>query len=203
MQKNKDGFTLIEVLVTAAITVILAIGILSLQYIIGQNQLTAWKNYLSINDSNLSISMIVRELRTARYGENGAYPLERATSNELIFYSDADYDNVVERVRYTLTGTTFVRGITEPLGFPATYPSENEITKTITDIARNNTEPMFYYYDNNWPEDTTNNPLATPVSPINVKLIRIYLKVNPSPEDSEKDYVLENFTQIRMLKENI
>jgi prepilin-type N-terminal cleavage/methylation domain-containing protein len=205
MKKNNSqkGFTLIEILITAVVTVILAGGILTLQYIIGQNQVTAWKSYVGINEANASTSSLVAELRTARNGENGAYPLEKADSSEIIFYSDVDFDESVERVRYFLTGTTFSRGVTKSSGFPISYLSANEKVKIISTIVRNGTDPIFYYYNNGWPLDTANNPLTTPASPVNVKLIKISIRLNADAQAENKDFVLENFTQIRMLKSNL
>lgn len=199
----KSGFTLIEILMAAVISIILAGAILTLQFLLGKTQLTSWNSYLDINEANQSISMLVTELRTARNGENGAYPLEKADSNELIFYSDVDFDGAVERVRYFLTGTSFSRGIIEPTGFPVTYLTTNEKVKELSAIVRNGATPVFYYHNNDWPIDTVNNPLIPPASPANVKLIKIYLKLNTTTNDPKTDYVLENFTQIRMLKSNL
>ncbi len=203
IKKNKGGFTLIEILVASVVTVVLAGGIISLQYFIGQNQVTAWKSYLGINEANASVSSLVAELRTARNGENGSYPLEIANANEIAFYSDVDFDGAIERVRYFLVGSTFSRGVTEPSGFPVTYPSANEKVKDISTIVQNQGTAVFSYYNNDWPIDTINNPLTTPASPVNVKLIKIHLVLNADPSSNNTDYVLENFTQIRMLKTNL
>jgi prepilin-type N-terminal cleavage/methylation domain-containing protein len=202
-KKQQNGFTLIEILMAAVISVILAGGILTLQYLIGKNQLTVWNSYLDISQANQSVSALVAELRTARNGENGAYPLEKADANEIIFYSDTDFDGVVEKMRYFLSGTSFSRGITEPTGFPTTYISANEKVKELSAIVRNDTTPVFYYHNNDWPIDTINNPLTTPASPANVKLIKINLRLNTEAGKPNSDYVLTNFTQIRMLKSNL
>ena len=74
------GFTLIEVLVASAILVILAFGFLGLQYIIGQNQVSVWRNYLSIESANTAVSTLSKELRDARQSATGAYPIEVAGS---------------------------------------------------------------------------------------------------------------------------
>jgi len=81
------GFTLIEILVSSAILVILAAGYLGLQFILSQNQTAAWKSYQSIEDANLAISTLEKELRNARQSETGGYPLEKADDQEIIFYS--------------------------------------------------------------------------------------------------------------------
>ena len=198
---NQRGFTLIEILVAAIIMVILGAGFLGLQYIYSQNQLVAWKNYLSIEDTNSAISTLVRELRDVRDADNGDYLLEVASDQEIIFYSDIDYDGAVERVRYTLSGSVLTKGVIEPTGVPVTYPSANERTKTVSDIIRNDTDTVFYYYNSDWPKDTVNNPLG-PVSRItHTRLVKIVLSANPKPNDPGKDYVLETNTKMRNLIE--
>ena len=112
---HKNGFSLIELLVFAGIFLILAAGFLGLQYIFSRNQVTAWQNYLSIEDANNNMAKMLKEIRDARQGETGTYPLEDTQDQQIIFYSDIDYDDVVERVRYTLNETSLILGITEPL----------------------------------------------------------------------------------------
>src|SRR3990172_1413404 len=73
---KSGGFTLIEVLVSAAILVILASGFVGLQYILSQNQVSAWRNFQTIENANQAISAISKELRNAQASEIGSYPLD-------------------------------------------------------------------------------------------------------------------------------
>ena len=57
---------------------------MTLQFILSQNQITVWTNYISVNDANNSVTQLVRELRTARDGDNGAYTIETAEDMEII-----------------------------------------------------------------------------------------------------------------------
>lgn len=200
---KNQGFTLIEVLVAAAIIGILSIGIVSLQSILGQNQLVVWRNYLNVEETNRAVSTMVREIRNARPGDNGAYALELANDQELVFYSDIDLDNQTEKVRYTLNGTEFTKGVIEPVGTPATYPEDQEKTNVLTENVRNGSDPIFYYYNGDWPEDTTNNPLDTPTRLSDTKLMKVYLELNTDEDEPDKDYILESYTQIRTVKENL
>lgn len=207
MKNNKSraerGFTLIEMLIAIVIMTVLAGALLSLQYIISQNQISAWRSYTSVDEANTSLSILSRELRTARNGDNGAYTLESAENNQLIFYSDADFDGDTEKVRYFLNGTQFSKGTIKPVGYPVTYPADQEKIRTLSKNVRNDTTPIFYYYNGDWPEDTINNPLDTPARPSEVKLVRIYLLVNTNKDQPDKDYLLESYTQVRMVKENL
>ncbi len=202
-QSSRQGFTLIELLIVIVLMSLLAGGFLTLQFILSQNQIAVWTNYISVNDANNSVTQLVRELRTARDGDNGAYAIETADDSEIIFYSDYDFDGQVERLRYALAGTELTKGVIEPEGSPSTYPPGQEKVKVLSDNIRNAATPIFYYYNSDWPEDTVNNPLTTPASPADIKLVRIYLKLNNSANQPDKDYELESFSQIRMLKENL
>lgn len=196
--RSEAGFTLIEVLVASAILVILAVGLLGIQYIIGQNQVSVWRNYLSIESANISMSAMTKEIRDARQSESGSYPLEIADDQEIVFYTDYDYDGIVERIRYTLSGTDLVKGIIEPQGEPLSYSTDNELSKVISDIVRNAATPVFYYYNSEWPADTVNNPLILSDRISETRQVKIYLETNPYI-NSSNDYVLESDVRIRMI----
>lgn len=196
---NYNGFTLIEVLVASAILVILAFGFLGLQYIIGQNQVSVWRNFLSIEDANSSLSNLSRELRDARQSATGGYLLEVANDNEIVFYSDIDYDGVVERVRYTLSGDQLVKGVTKPAGQPVSYPLDSEKNKVITDIVRNGSVAVFYYYNSDWPKDTINNPLSQATRISETAQVKVLLKTNPKIDKPDQDYILESIVRLRMI----
>jgi prepilin-type N-terminal cleavage/methylation domain-containing protein len=198
-RSKSQGFTLIEVLVASAILVLLAAGFLGLQYIMSQNQVSAWNNYLAIEQANTAVSQLEKELRNAQQSEAGAYPLETPNDQEIVFFSDVDYDGESEKVRYTLNGTTLEKGVIDPVGEPATYPLANERVKTITDIVQNGADPVFYYYNKDWPTDIINNPLPASDRISDTTQVKIILVTNPKPANTEFDYTLETDVKIRML----
>jgi Tfp pilus assembly protein PilV len=57
---------------------------------------------MAIEEARRGIEIMVKEIREAREGEDGSYPIEKADDKELIFYSDIDNDGKTERVRYYL-----------------------------------------------------------------------------------------------------
>ena len=200
---RREGFTLIEVLAATILVIGLGLGIVGLQSMVTQNRLVVWRSYLSLNDANSNLQSLVKELRMARTGDNGAYPLETVTDQEIAFYSDIDFDRQTEKVKYYLDGSTLYKTTTEPQGYPAIYPAENEKTKLLTENVQNGEEPVFYYYNGSWPQDTENNPLPIADRLSDTRLIKIYLKANPEAGVPDKDYILQSFVQVRMLKENL
>ena len=63
----------------------------------------------AIQEARRGMEQMVQEIREATTGEDGTYIIEKADDYELIFYSDIDKDNEVERVRYMINpagGTT-------------------------------------------------------------------------------------------------
>lgn len=200
--RNISGFTLIEVLIVAGITVVLGGGLLSLQYILGQTQVAVVRNYTSVDQANANVSTMVRELRNLQVADNGTYPLEQALDHQIIFYSDYDFDGNSERVRYFLTGTQLSKGVIEPTGFPATYPSGSEQIKVVASNVTNGVTPIFYYYNGDWPADTTNNPLDTPTRLSETKLMRVNLTINQTT-DTKYDFTVDSYVQLRILKQNL
>jgi len=199
---NQSGLTLIELLVASVLGIILMTGVLGLQYILAKNREVAIDNYYAVDTANVNLTGLVREIRTARQSETGSYPIASAQDNELIFYSDIDFDQRIERVRYSLDGDTLEKGIVEPTGQPVSYDLLDEKVKILSSSVNNLGEPLFTYYNGDWPVDTANNPLSSPPNLSAVKLVKIYLNI-ASSSDSDNEYVLESFAAIRMLKDNL
>lgn len=203
IRHQSHGFTLVEVLTGATITIIIGFAVVGLRSIIGENQLIIFDQTIKIELANRNISNLVRELRTARAGDNGAYVIESGNNQSLSFYSDVDFDGQTEKVRYFIEDKTLKKGLIEPSGFPVTYPANTEKIRIISDYVQNGTLPLFYYYNADWPNDIQNNPLATPADPDAITLIRVYLRINPKDNDPEGDYVIDSYSQLRTIKQNL
>lgn len=201
--KINSGFTIIEISVSMVVTIIVLGSLLGLQQVISQNQTTVFNHSIEVDIANSSMKSLVKELRNSHYGDNGAYLIQYADEQSIIFYSDINLDGVTEKIRYFLDGTELKKGIIEPQGFPATYPDANEQIRVVADNVRNGTLPLFYYYNSDWPEDATNNPLAVPADQDSISLVRIHIRINTQADDTNRDYVLESFAQIRTIKSNL
>lgn len=200
---TQTGFTLIEILIVCVLMIVLAGGILTVQYLISQTQTNVFNQLIGVDEANRNISALVRELRNTRTGENGAYPLESALDQEIIFYSDIDKDNLVEKIRYFLSGSQLNKSVTEPQGTPGIYLPANTKTKVVAENVRNGAAPIFFYYNGSWPADTINNPLDTPSRLSETKLMRVYLEINQDATEPNKNFILESNVQIRNLKDNL
>ena len=203
MRNDKSGFTLIEVMVVSMVTVVLAGAVVGLNYIIGRSQMLAFRSFTTVDETNASVSSLVKEIRTAQYGDNGAYPIEFADYQNIVFYSDIDIDGDSEKVRYFLDGTDLKKVTTEPSGVPPQYLPADAKTKVVATNVRNGGSPLFYYFNENYPLDTLNNPLSYPASIANVTLVQVVLRINPVEEEPNTDYILDSFTNIRLLKDNL
>ena len=146
---------------------------------------------------------IIRELRHVRQADNGDYPIESGSDFDLKVYLDIDDDDVTERVHYFLDLDTdqMKVGITEPTGTaPVSYPSADDSVAVLTNyVVNESTDPVFYYYNENYPGDTVNNPLATPVAVDQARLIRVHLFVNINPVHAPDNINIESFVDLRNL----
>jgi hypothetical protein len=201
---SSKGFSLIETITTVFIFT-LSLGLLS-AFIINIYRAYGYnfEQIQAINESRKGIEMMVKEIREAKYGDDGSYPLKEAGDFQFIFYSDIDQDIVTERVRYFLEGSNFKKGIIEPSGDPPQYVLANETITLISANVRNSVPgPIFTYYNGDWPNDTINNPLPTLTRLTETKLMHVYLKININPNRPPDDFELESDAQVRNLKINL
>lgn len=199
-----SGFTILEMMVVVAIFTVSAIIVT--EYIIQGYKANQFTLELSdaIEHARRGIDTMEKELREANYSDNGDYPIIEAESQSITFYSDLDSDKSVEKLRYYLDGTNLIKGVTQPSGSqPVQYLASDEATTTISQYVRNASDPVFYYYNGDYPADTTNNPLTTPALVNEVKLIRMFLNININPAKAPDDFNLEVFVQLRNVKNNL
>lgn len=201
MTNNKNiqsGFTLIEIIVTMSIVLVLAGVVVGLNYVVGQTQLLSFNSLLTVESANRVISTIGRELRTSKYSEAGAYPIALANNQELIFYSDIDYDGHSDRVRYFLNGTSLSKETIPPAGNPPIYDPQNGKTQIVAENIRNAESPLFYYFGEDFPSQQI--PLSTPAQIGHVRAVQIVIRTNEQANFPDKDYILDTLIQLRMLK---
>lgn len=96
------SFTLIETIVTVVIFTLVMGAVSSSIVMLYRTHGYEWEQSLAIDQARRGIETMVKEIREARSGDDGSYPIEKAGDKEFIFYSDIDKDGKTERVRYFL-----------------------------------------------------------------------------------------------------
>lgn len=197
----KKAMTIVETLVAIAI---FAIGIEGFTLLF----MRAWQSNsytLEMGQSAMAVSQGVNKItgyiRGASQSDNGSYPVKSANDNDLVLYSDYDKDTVIERLHFYKSGQSVLMGVREPTGtMPITYASGDENIITIADhIINDVSNPIFQYYNQDYPGDTTNNPMSTPASVSAVRMVRIHLYVNINPNRAPDNIEMQTFVELRNL----
>ena len=167
--KNR-GFTLIEVLVAMAITVMSIVFVTYFTVDIS-NFGTDLSNRLEAEfELQLTLRTMISEIRSMGPGGNGAYPIATATTTTFTFYSDIDGDGSFEQVRYFLDGTILKKGVTDPTATqPVQYPPASEVVSEVVHYLMPGV--IFTYYPEGLTDEMT--PLASPVNVAKIRLITI------------------------------
>jgi type II secretory pathway component PulJ len=197
------GFTLIETVVSIFAFAIIMLGLVALvsQIVTGSRKQS---DLLADTDQARKVAFgIINELRNAQTGANGAYALEIAGDQQVAYYSNADKDSSIERIRYFLQNGKLYKGVVEYNG--TSYPTSTEVSVLVqNDIANSSTTPLFYYYDNSYVGSSTQTSLAQPVSVTAVKYLKINLKVyNKAGVLNNNFFTLTAGGTIRNLKTNL
>lgn len=168
--------TLIETMM-ATLLVIMVMGAAMVFWKFFQtNTSFAFSQSQSAEEAASVVERLARDLRQATIAADGSFPLNLAEDNALAFHADINGDGIAERIRYRLNGASLERGVIIAQGDPASYSVQNETMTTVADHIVN-TGPMFAYYNGDWPEDTTNNPLPPAQRFSGTRLITITLMV--------------------------
>lgn len=197
----KKGFTLVETLVAIALFIL---GIQATMLIFSKTIKTKAYN-LEMSKSafvvSRSISDLTQYLRRARQSDAGSYPIVSANKNDLVFYSDYDKDGITGRIHVYLSDNKVYMGIRRPSAtFPVTYAAGDEITKLMAErIVNLPTDSMFSYYGKNYPEDS--EPVEVPADVSEIRLVKIFLKINIDPNRAPDNIEQETFVELRNLND--
>lgn len=199
---TKKGITLIEVIVSIGIFSIAMIGVSMLL-------VQAWKYNSFVLEGGEATRMASRvvhktvgELRKIRQSDSGAYPIVSGSGFDLVVFLDVDKDGATERVRYFLDGTDFKMSVAEPTGSPPVYPTTYDREATlIHHVMNTGDQPIFSYYNRDYPADSVNNPLSTPVIASRVRMVKIHLWVNIKPNTAPDNINIESFAELRNIND--
>jgi prepilin-type N-terminal cleavage/methylation domain-containing protein len=199
---NERGMTLIEIIVVIGIFGIISIAISSFQRNIFVFNKFSADSLTNIQDAQTIVRTMVKELRAASSGNNGAFAISQAATNTITFFSDTDSDGLKEQIRYFIASSTLIKGSIKPSGLPLTYNPVNENTYTLAYNVKNSTStPLFEYFDSNYMGTST--PLAYPLTVTNIHLVKIILLLDSDPNRSPPVRMYTSQVNIRNLKDNL
>ncbi len=200
-ESQQRGVTLVELLVSMFVFSVIVIMLVTFFNYFFDSYYFTFHETQSIDEAKYVVDKISSEIREAQTSEEGAYPLVVADDAEIAIFCDADDDGKVERVRYFLDGTQLKRGMIEPGNPPDVYLPANEVVQVVSDYIQNGANPVFYYYNGNWPGDVVNNPLGIAYRMLETRLVEVDLMVNTGPGTIE-DVRISTKAMIRNLKTN-
>jgi prepilin-type N-terminal cleavage/methylation domain-containing protein len=196
----KRGFTLVETFVALSI---FTIGI-SATFVVFAKTIKNKAYVLEMGKSSFivsrSISDLTQYLRRSRQSDGGSYPIVSADDNDLVVYSDYNKDGKTERLHIYLTGGKIYLGIRTPsASFPPTYAAGDETTTELAkQIVNTASDPMFTYYDGEYPGTSA---VDTPADVSEIRLIKIFLKINIDPNRAPDNIHQETFVELRNLND--
>ncbi len=200
----RSGLALVEMLIAIFIFVLIMGGSAYLLSRIYNRYGFAMEQGMSVSETQRAMKTMIEEIRRTRQADSGAYGIVSADDFDFVFYSDVDGDGDTERVHYYFENNEILRGIAEPNGIPPSYPVEDQSVSIISKYVQNETdEPLFSFYNSDYPTDAVNNPLATPVAQVNqIRLVKIDIFFNLDPYRAPDNIRLESYVEMRNLKDN-
>lgn len=197
--RNTKSFTLLETIVYIALFGLVFLALTNAIITFYQSNRYTLEQMNQLDSARKGVSALVTGIREATYSESGAYPIESAEANGMIFYADTDNDGTVERVRYFLSGNNFQKGVIVPTGSPAVYAPASETVATLAEYIRNAEQGvnMFAYYD------TNGALMAEPVTLVGVRYVKISVIVNVNPATMPNEFTLRSSATIRNIKSNL
>ena len=179
-------------------------------FINGNRLFTLQNNLATAENQALKASLIMqRELREARAPEGlNLQPIEEATRQSIIFYadiSDEPINNREEKIQYLLYNGYLLRGFAYFDNASQSYDALPDLTsynpggsnpgiQAIAQYVVNDSDPVFYYYDQNY--TGSENPLSYPINLGSVKVIRVHLEIDINSRPPEP-YIHETTIQLR------
>lgn len=187
--------TMLEVIVWISVLAAILLAITtSLLYFQRVNRY-AIQQSSAVTSAQRGLESAIRTIREASYSSQGAFPVVSIGANDFVFYADADTDALVEKVRYYVSGTGFMQGMTNAAGDPPEYTSA-EVVSELSDYIRNIDQSVqaFRYYDASGAEITDYAKWA------DVRFVQVSLVVNVDPNKLPNQLVLTSSAALRNLK---
>lgn len=202
---GEKGMTIIELMVAISIFTFGIAGFSLLFMNTWKMNAFVFEEGQAASGASNALNNMVKSIRQVKQADNGDFGIKSADDFDLVIYIDEDNNGTTEKVHYFLDQNSqqLEKGVSEPSGSPAIYPSSDQTVKVLANyIVNTSSQPMFLYYNGLYPVITTGNPLPTPIVLPDVKLIQIHLWVNIKPLSAPDNINLQSFVELRNLNEN-
>jgi Tfp pilus assembly protein PilV len=204
-QGRLKGMTIIEMMMAIFIFTIGIAGFSLLFSKTWQTNSYVFEMGQSSMEASQGVKKIVDYIRRAKQADDGAYPVKSADGNEFVIYSDYDKDGITERLHFYRSDQNILMGATKPtVTLPKTYPSGDQQTLTlVSNLVNDSDEPIFIYYNKDYPGDMTNNPLSVPVVNYlaDIRLVKVYIEINTNPSRIAENIKTQSFVEMRNLND--
>lgn len=199
----KRGFTLLELVIALFLfSTIVALVAMFFVYFF-KDYSFSFEEQQEIGQAQQILTQMIREIRKAQIGDNGAWPLITTDNNALTFYADVDGDLRAEQIRYFVDGTNLKRGVIKSTGSPLSYPPQSEVQATLVSSINTTASGIFAYYNGNWPSDQVNNPLVPSQRILNTRYILVTIMIDVAKNFSAAPFQIQSGVTIRSMKDNL
>jgi len=200
---KNTGFSIIEFIFAVVIASIIGFVITTFAKDILSLNSSAQSSMTAMLEGRKILSVMVTELRSTIPSALGSYPIESVATSTVVFFADVNSDDVADRVRYFLDPVTLSvkRGVILASGSPPAYTEQESFSTLITDISNGASTPLFDYYDGNYTGSSL--PLSMPVNILDVRLVKITIKIERDPNRAPELTILTSQAALRNLKDNI
>lgn len=195
----KSGFSAIEMIVTIALFAVTMLALIAFILMFYRGNNFAIEQAFAVESARKGVEQMVRDIREVSFSDSGAYPLISMSTTSLAFYSDIDRDQSIERIRFSLNGTNFEKGVTDASGNPPTYDDADEQVSVLSDHVRNIAQDtvIFTYFDSTGSEILDMGRVA------DVAFVQVNLIVNINPDRLPEEFTLRSSATLRNLKVNL
>ncbi len=198
---HRGGFSMLEMLIVVAISSAMIFVISSLRNNVNVLENIVNQRLKSRKDVEEALQIMLTDIRSANRSSIGGYPIESASSSSLIFYSNIDRDGPFDRVRYSMSTSTILRGVVKPSGSPLSYPTSAESVSTgIVYVIFSTSTPLFSYYNASSTGNET--PMSSPIDSAQIRSVKITFSADIDPGKAPRALFFSNTVTIRNLRSN-
>ena len=195
---NYRAFTLVEIVVTVAVTTLVFIVISTLLTYFYKTNAYTFEQSTAVWQARNGVENAMHSLREASYASDGSYPIASVATSSITFYANVDNDSVVERITYSLSNGTLYCAVAEPSGNPLTYVGAIIATTTVaTSVINGTSTPIFTYFDD------TGAQLSAPINIANITSVKTTIVIDVNVNRAPVPFTLSGGATLRNLRDQL